>query len=193
VPEEENAVAKTGRTFGWRGAVAVVILVAAGRASAHAQAPGTVGTPTALNNTRVRADDPALSALIRQATDQSATFRSLVEAIQSTDGIVYVIRGRCGNYDVHACLMLWMAVAGPNRMLRVIVDDRSRSDVDTMASIGHELRHALEVLTESNATTGAGMFNFYRHSGGVQGVFETEAAIATGEAVYLELKRHLAN
>jgi len=86
-----------------------------------------------------------------------------------------------------------MAVAGPNRMLRVVVDDRSRSDVETMASIGHELRHALEVLTESNVTTGAGMFNFYRHSGGIQGVFETEAAIAAGDAVHNELKRRRAN
>ena len=86
-----------------------------------------------------------------------------------------------------------MAAAGPNRMLRVVVDDRRRSDIETMASIGHELRHALEVLTESNVTTGAGMFHVYRHSGGVQGVFETEAAIAAGDAVYLELKRRRAN
>jgi len=164
--------------------MAVVVLIAAGRVTTHGQA---------LSDTRVRSDDPALSALIREATDHSATFRSLVDAIQATNGIVYVIRGRCRKYDVRACLVLWMAVAGPNRMLRVVVDDRSRSDVDTMASIGHELRHALEVLTESNVTTGAGMFNFYRHSGGVQGVFETEAAIEAGDAVYLELKRRRAN
>jgi len=78
-------------------------------------------------------------------------------------------------------------------MLRVVVDDRRQADVETMASLGHELRHALEVLTESNVTTGAGMFNFYRHSGAVKGVFETEAAIAAGDAVYNELKRRRTN
>lgn len=185
-------MARTKRC-GWQGVMAVVVLIAAGRVTTYGQALGTVGTPGAASDARVRAEDPALSALIRQAIDHSATFRSLVEAIQATDGIVYVIRGRCRNYDVRACLLLWMAVAGPNRMLRVVVDDRSRSDVETMASIGHELRHALEVLTESNVTTGAGMFNFYRHSGGIQGVFETEAAIAAGDAVHNELKRRRAN
>jgi hypothetical protein len=79
-------------------------------------------------------------------------------------------------------------------MLRVVVDDsRKAADIDTMASLGHELRHALEVLTETNATTGAGMFQFYRHSGGVKGVFETEAAIEAGDAVSNELKRRRAN
>jgi hypothetical protein len=34
------------------------------------------------------------------------------------------------------------------------------------------------------------MFNLYKHSSVVQGVFETQAAIAAGDAVYLELKRH---
>jgi len=185
-------VARTKR-FGWQGVMAVVVLLAAGRVSARAQASGTGSTPDAPTSARVRAEDPALSALIRHATDQSATFRSLVEAIQATNGVVYVTRGRCGNHDVSACLLLWMTVAGPNRMLRVIVDDRRRSEVDTMASIGHELRHALEVLTESNITTGVGMFNFYRHSGGVPAVFETDAAIAAGHAVYNELKRRRAN
>jgi len=185
-------VAKTGRKFGWRGVLVVFVLIAAGRVNAHGQAPGTVSTPGAPGNARVRAEDPALSALIRQAIDQSATFRSLVEAIQATDGIVYVVGGRCGHY-IRACLLLWMAAAGPNRLLRVVVDDRRQADVETMASLGHELRHALEVLTESNVTTGAGMFNFYRHSGAVKGVFETEAAIAAGDAVYNELKRRRTN
>ena len=185
-------MAKTGRKLGWRGAL-VVVLIAANRVNALGQESGAAGTPAALVNARIRAEDPRLAALIRQAIDQSATFRSLVEAIQATNGVVYVTRGRCGNHDVSACLLLWMTVAGPDRMLRVIVDDRRRSEVDTMASIGHELRHVLEVLTESNITTGVGMFNFYRHSGGVPAVFETDAAIAAGHAVYNELKRRRAN
>ena len=170
-----------------------MVLIAVSRVSMHGQAsPGTVGPPTAPTNARVRADDPALSILIRQAIDHSATFRGLVEGIQSTDGIVYVLRGQCG-HGVRACLMLWMAAAGPNRMLRVVVDSSRQADIETMASLGHELRHALEVLAEPSVRTGPGMFQLYRHSGAVQGVFETEAAIAAGDAVYLELKRRRAN
>jgi hypothetical protein len=185
-------VAKTGRKSGWRGVMVVVVLIAAGRVSTHGQAAGTVGIPAA-PNARVRAEDPALSALIRQAIDQSATFRGLVEAIQATDGIVYVIRGRCGHY-VRACLLLWMANAGPNRMLRVVVDNSRQTDIETMASLGHELRHALEVLAEPSVRTGYGMLSLYKRNGAVQGeTFETEAAIAAGDAVYNELRRRRKN
>ena len=185
-------MAKTGRKFGWQGVMVVVVLIAAGRVSTHGQASENVSIPAAPSNARVRVEDPNLSSLVRRAIDQSATFRGLVEAIQARDGIVYVIRGRCGHY-VRACLLLWMGAAGPNRMLRVVVYSSSQADIETMASLGHELRHAIEVLTESNVTTGAGMFNFYRHSGAVQGVFETQAAIAAGDAVYNELKGRRAN
>ena len=166
-------MAKSGR-FGWQGLTAVGVLIALGRVSASGETPEALGTPAMASNARVRAEDPDLAMLIRQASDQSATFRSLVDAIQATNGVVYVIRGRCGHH-LRACLVMWMAVAGPNRMLRVMVDDERRAHIEKMASLGHELRHALEVLTESNVTTGAGMFNFYRHSGAVKGVFETEA------------------
>jgi len=84
-----------------------------------------------------------------------------------------------------------MAAAGPNRMVRVVVDSGRQTDIETMASLGHELTHALEVLAEPSVRTGAGMFHLYR--GAVQGVFETEAAIKAGEAVYVELKRRRAN
>jgi len=186
-------VAKTGRKSGWRGVMVAVVLIAAGRVSTHGQAAGTVGIAATPSIARVRAEDPDLSSLVRQAIDQSATFRGLVEEIQATDGIVYVVRGRCGHY-VPACLLLWIAPAGPNRMLRVVVDGSRRTDIETMALLGHELRHALEVLAEPSVTTGAGMFHLYRRNGAVQGeVFETEAAIEAGHAVYNELKRRRKN
>jgi hypothetical protein len=172
--------------------MAVVVLIATDQVSAHGQTSETVGPAAALNGARVRADDPALAALIRQAIDQSATFRGLVDAIQATDGIVYVIDGRCGHY-VRACLLLWMAAAGPNRMLRVVVDSSRQTDIETMALLGHELTHALEVLAEPRVKTGAGMFHLYGPGNKVQGVFETKAAIEAGDAVYNELKRRRTN
>ena len=186
-------MAKAGRKFGWRGVMVVVVLIAAERVSTHGQASGNVSIPAAPSNARVRAEDPDLSALVQQAIDQSATFRGLVEAIQATDGIVYVIRGRCGHY-VRACLLVWMAEAGANRMLRVVVDNSRQTDIETMASLGHELRHALEVLAEPSVRTGYGMLSLYKRNGAVQGeTFETEAAIAAGDAVFNELRRRRKN
>jgi len=61
-----------------------------------------------------------------------------------------------------------------------------------MASIAHELEHALEVLAEPSVRNGAGMLALYKRNGAVQGeTFETKAAVDTGDAVYKELKRSL--
>jgi hypothetical protein len=138
---------------------------------------------------RVRAEDPGLAAMIREATGQSSTFRHLVDAIDGSDGIVYVIRGRCRN-RVRACLLLWMGVAGQNRILRVIVDERTRPGLELIASIAHELRHALEVLGEPGVRNGFAMLELYKRNGAIRGTtFETQAAIESGDAVYNELKR----
>ena len=52
---------------------------------------------------RVRSNNSSLAALITRATEQSATFRGLIDAINVSDGIVYVESGRC-RYS-RACLV----------------------------------------------------------------------------------------
>jgi hypothetical protein len=82
-----------------------------------------------------------------------------------------------------------MAVAGPNRVVQVLLDDSLQGE-DAMAAIAHELRHALEVFDEPSVTTGSAMYLFYRHNRSPQGdVFETREAVDTGNAVLRELKR----
>ena len=135
---------------------------------------------------RVRSEDPALSALIRRGTEGSPTFRRLAETIQATDGLVYIVRGRCG-HRVRACLVLWMGFAGPYRVLRVNVAG-GKSNIETMASIAHELTHALEVLSEPGVRSGFGMYQLFgRNHAWRSETFETAAAIGAGNAVYEEL------
>src|SRR5688572_26715975 len=69
---------------------------------------------------RVRSQDPLIAHLIADALTLSATFRELVTAIDGTNGIVYVESGRCGR-GARACLVLDMQVAGPNRILRILI------------------------------------------------------------------------
>ena len=150
--------------------------------AAHVETPGAREVP------RVRSGEPSLSMLIQQATDRSPTFRRLVEAIQATDGLVYVQPGRCGHY-VKACLVFWMGVSDTNRILRVIVE-HGKTDVEAMASTAHELRHALEVLEQPSVRSGSDMYFFYRFGRSIKGeTFETQAAIDAGIAVSKELKR----
>ena len=86
---------------------------------------------------RVRSSRPWIGALIEQAIERSHTFRSLVETINASDGIVYVEEGHCG-HGVRACFV-HVTVAGPNRLLWVRVDTH-KADSDLMGDIGHELR-----------------------------------------------------
>ena len=135
---------------------------------------------------RVRFDAPDIARAFRDATTRSATFRRLVQTIDRSDGVVYVERGSCG-HGVRACLAMSVTQAGPDRVLRLVIDKTKQGD-DVLVSFGHELQHAAEVLNESAITTGARMFHFYKSFGTWAGdTFETPEAVHVGEAVRREL------
>lgn len=124
--------------------------------------------------------------MIDEAAQRSATFRRLVKAIEATDGIVYVEQGECA-HCVPACLTLSITPTAGYRFLRVLVDGR-QPDWEVMSSIGHELRHALEVLGETGLRSTEAIFLFYFREGTTMGeTFETDAAIRAGNAVKNEV------
>jgi hypothetical protein len=126
--------------------------------------------------------------IINEAAAQSETFRALVDRIGTTDGIVYVAEGQCG-HGVQACLLDTMTIAGPNRVLRILVDPR-KADRDLMGSIGHELQHAVEVLSHRSVRNYSAMILLYKEMcGGCGRRFETDAAIEAGIDVRAELKK----
>jgi hypothetical protein len=142
---------------------------------------------------RVRSTNPVIAALLEEATEASATFRGLVELIDASDGLVYIFPGHCRRL-AHACLTLSVTVAGPHRILQVLVHT-GRNSIDVRASIGHELQHAIEVLGQPNLATGADLFFFYDaarrtiRGATLRGaVFETDAAIRAEDAVRAELQ-----
>ena len=129
---------------------------------------------------RVRSNDPAFTAVIQQAAERSPLFRRLIATIDATDGLVYVDEGKCG-HSVAACLTLSVKVAGPYRLLRILVDlQRRKRDCDLMASIGHELHHAIELLREPNVRDYHAAFSFFEREGPTdreKGRFETAEAV----------------
>ena len=113
----------------------------------------------------------------------------MVETIEATDGIVYIERGRCPS-GVLSCLV---AVRKPGLMRFLWIRlDMNRIDRDLMTAIGHELRHAIEVLNNREVATTRGMVQLYEHEGmkDGSGAFETVAAIEAGRAVWAELWQH---
>jgi hypothetical protein len=160
---------------------AVMVCSAATAAAADAEVPPLV---------RVRSNSPALAAVIDDATVRSPLFRRLRKTIDATDGLVYVDDGICGR-SVVACLALTVQVAGPHRVLRIVVDtNRRKNDCDLMASIGHELWHAIELLNEPNVRDYYAAYSFFDREAPTDRVknrFETSAAIRTGLSVLREV------
>jgi hypothetical protein len=139
---------------------------------------------------RVRSDDARLVVLIARGMRESPTFQSLTAAIEATDGLVYVEPGVCLLGGVRACLRMSVQLSGPYRLLRISIDTRTdRSDVELIASIGHELQHAIEGLSEPAVTNGVRLYNFFRRHAPTSGAtFETTAAVNVGHAIKDELK-----
>ena len=163
----------------------VVLLAFLGCVLAH---PGEVAAdePTIM---RVRSTDSAIAMQIELAATRSLTFRNLVSLIQASDGMVYVEPGECG-HGTRACLKMWMQASGSTRFLRVVVSrPRGGSDMDFMSSIGHELQHSVEALSEPATVNGLGLFNFFnRMAMHGNNRFETVEAIHAGDAVRRELR-----
>jgi hypothetical protein len=190
--EEEDAMTKQTRNAA-TGLVIVATMSALCRSAAAADGSQTPAAASAPSLSRVRSRSAVVVRVIRDATERSVTFRELVRTIDASDGIVYVEPGRCVR-GAPACLVGVMA-SGPNRILHIKVDP-AKEDSVLMGSIGHELRHAVEVLSERWVTDNAAMYLLYDRIGRQRGdtkssVFETPAAVDTGNAVRDEVRRSM--
>jgi len=141
----------------------------------------------------VRSTDAAIREMLDDGAWESPTFRGLIGAVIAHDGIVYVEDGVC-LHSVHACLLMNVTAAGGYRILQIVIDRQGvmahRRRLDVIATIGHELRHAVEVLSEPAITTGAALFHFYSRKAGTSNpTFETPAAIDAGLRIRRELGR----
>jgi hypothetical protein len=135
---------------------------------------------------RVRSTNPTIASAIADAQSRSSTFRSLVRAIEATDGIVYVEEGEC-HHHLRACFPPIVTSTADVRVLHVLVDAR-QEDWEVMSDIAHELQHALEVLVDRNARTNDRVF-FLIHPAATmtRDVVETDAAVKAGDAVRSEV------
>jgi len=137
---------------------------------------------------RVRTTNETIVVVMEAAERQSPTFRGLINVINSSDGLVYVDDGACpGRY--RACLMHSVTLAGPNRLLRIKVDVR-RSDGELIPLLGHELQHAVEILSNHALRNNAQMLTFYQSAGTFGGshILETEAAVKTQQKISREIR-----
>jgi hypothetical protein len=128
---------------------------------------------------------------IAQAMIRSATLRGLIDRIGQLQGIVYVEDGHHVNPQTRrvlaGALLHHVTIAGRHRVLRIKIADGSRDR--PIATLAHELQHAIEVLEDPDATTGADIEALFRRIGVTSGadVMETHAAVEAGRTVAREL------
>ncbi len=143
--------------------------------------------------TRVRGADEEFRSLIREGDARSPTFRAMVDELQRTNAIVMVQFGFCAKGQVRSCVS---NVSGDARQrhVRILVSTRTTSD-RLIATIGHELHHALEILRDAAIVDDVGVMRLYRRIGnglcakGRSGWCETDAALAIEKSVLNELER----
>ena len=137
---------------------------------------------------RVRTTDKLLLRLMEDGLRRSVTFGDLVAAVNATDVIVYIQRVAKLAPSIAGQLMI-VPVRTAQRYLRIQVLD-GLTPFDTIALIGHELQHALEVAAAPDVRDQRGLTELYERIGtaGSQGQsYDTTAAQNTGRRVRLEL------
>ena len=137
---------------------------------------------------RIRAVEPAVASLLAAGLHRSYTFGQLVETIEASDLIVYIVMESELPNTLAGRLMI---VPGPHeqRYLRIQVATHG-TDEDAIATIAHELRHAVEVAEFPDVRDEPALAALYRrigHSAGGPHQFDTLAARDTGRAVRNEL------
>jgi hypothetical protein len=153
-------------------------------------------TATAEPLRRVRATDAALANLIERGSQRSATLRGLIGRIEAGDWVVFVQLGRCPDRVMVGCLIHFVGAFEGRPYLRIVIATLGRHPDQVIATVAHELQHAIEVIFDGGVTDGASMSapgrriikDHYRTSRAT--IYETSEARRVGDAVLRELLRY---
>lgn len=163
-------------------AVALVVVVLGGSRSDHAS----------LRFTRVRSSEPYINELIHEGYARSAAFRGLVDVLQHSNVVVSIHPLACAGGRIRSCLV---AVEGSSRErhIWIKVDPQHTIKDRLIATIAHELQHAVEIAERPDVFDASSMLQLYRRISigecgrGVSEECETVRALDTEKRVIEEL------
>jgi hypothetical protein len=138
-------------------------------------------------NAHVRPVHPDLLKLVDEGVAQSDTFRSLVDRLQQTDVVALIEYGNLPT-DLAGGLR-FITRAGSLRLLRVSIK-RTLARRQMIATIAHELQHALEIAAAAEVVDEASLQSFYRkidRHGPAVDRFDTDDAQRVGQVVGADL------
>jgi hypothetical protein len=135
----------------------------------------------------VRTEDRSVRYLLTRGFRRSPTFAHLMARLEHSDVIVYVEEVQRLPGAVEGRMMMAPTAHG-HRYVRIEIALRGRPD-QSIAVLGHELQHAIEVAQEIAVDDQATLTALYRRIGmrGGDHVYETFAAQEVGRRVWKEL------
>jgi hypothetical protein len=144
---------------------------------------------------RVIITDTTLTGVMAKGYARSETFRDLVQQVDASGWVVFVQNGSCPMKQAVGCLLHTVGTYEGRPYLRVRVVVTSRHPDSVLATVAHELQHALEAINSGevhDSTTLTALFvkignSATKVSGGV--MYETKAARSAEERVGREIKR----
>jgi hypothetical protein len=164
------------------GRLALLLLAAAVPVAAESPPDGT--------HEHIRMTDKRLHRLVHEGLRTSATFRGLVERLERSDVVVYLV---CDGVLTPAGRLTFVSAVAGVRYVHVRVS-KLASRNQQIALIGHELQHAVEIAGAPDVIDVRSLGAAYERIGYVNrraatpGVaFDTEAAVRTGYQILREL------
>jgi hypothetical protein len=135
----------------------------------------------------VRATDARLRRLLKEGYGRSPTLASLVDHLEASDLFVYVETAPRLPHAIDARLEMIPSAASVRYVRIQITTDHS--PYETIALLGHELRHAVEVADARGVVDNAGMEELYASIGTEWGAhaYETKSALDAARHVRREL------
>jgi hypothetical protein len=137
---------------------------------------------------RVRTTDAEIQTLIAEGVRRSRTFAALLRDLDTTDVIVYVERTRKLPAVIAGRLLL-VPVTHSQRYLRIQLGTGGTIE-DAIATLAHELQHAIEIATDAEVRDDTALVRLYqrigRNSVGAH-AYDTQAAQVAGRTVKQEL------
>jgi hypothetical protein len=134
-------------------------------------------------SSRVRSRQGVTTTLLGNAYDRSPTVRSLIERILDSNATVIVQLGTCKNGRIRGCVVnvsgSWQA-----RHIWITVDAHANENA-LLATIAHELQHAVEIAEHPDVYNAASVVRLYRRLAfgtchdALSEECETERALAT--------------
>jgi hypothetical protein len=142
-----------------------------------------------IRSPRVRPYDGRSASLILEGLLRSSTIRAVIDRLEQLDVIVYVEMQPALRKKL-AGKMTWLARTASNRYVRVSLSPELSQDT-LIATLGHELQHALEVAEAPAIVDVASLQAYYQQhgittSGEING-WDSHAARAIGDDVRREL------